>query len=613
MINNYLFIKQGENDIKNYLDNKIIDINNNLDRVSNKALWISSSFANLDFVKKAYIQFYNTGNLEESSLIIENQLTNVNKLIFENTNEKAKIHFHLPPARSFIRCWSTKRGDDISDFRNTVLAVSEKHIPITGIEVGRGGFVIRGISPIFDSLHNYLGSVETLFPIKAIVETAKTSEKEEFAIFMHTDLLKIATGFLETTSSNVTDDKPIIGKLILVKKTSNKFYTNILPEEELNKALQDTIFFQQDSLQYAMFPIKNFAGKTEGVGVIQLNEIKLLKSINKAKMTNLFMGLLFIILLTGIILLLVKIMITKPIKTIEISIKRIANQDVNFQIHEKRNDEIGNLYKSINEVNTNLKNIIHNINNTATAVSNASNQLNSASQDISSRANEQATTTEKVATSMEEILAMINSNSKNAEITEQSSKKSADDMKQSNEIFKKSINSVSEISEKISIISEIADKTDILSINAAIEAARAGEEGKGFSVVANEIRKLADKTKIASEEITKLSENGQDISKIAGKKLETAIPEIIKSAELVNNIVSAGKEQQISVENINLSIQQLTEISNENSASAEEMSASAEELSAQAEQLKELISVFNIGDFEAELTDFQAKNLENKK
>ncbi len=290
--------------------------------------------------------------------------------------------------------------------------------------------------------------------------------------------------------------------------------------------------------------------------------------------------------------------ISEPIKKVVNAMKKISKKQIDFQITEKRNDEIGELYSSINEINTNFREIIININDTATAVSDASNQLSSASQDISSRANEQASTTEEVATSMEEILAMINSNSQNAEITGQTSTKSANEMKQSNVIFVQTIKSVSEISKKISIITEIANKTDILSINASIEAARAGEAGEGFAVVAYEIRKLADKTKIASDEINKLSKKGQKISKIAGKKLKNAIPEIIKSAELVNNIVSAGKEQQSGVENINISVQQLTEITNENSASAEEMSSSAEELSAQAEQLKELISVFTIGNLQ---------------
>ncbi len=259
-------------------------------------------------------------------------------------------------------------------------------------------------------------------------------------------------------------------------------------------------------------------------------------------------------------------------------------------------DEFGEIARLYNVFIVQIRELINSIQTNSVSVLSAGNQLSSVSQQISQNANEQAATTEEIATSMEQILAMINSNTQNAEITGHSSEKSANEMKQSNEIFVQTIKSVSEISEKISIISEIASKTDILSINAAIEAARAGEAGKGFAVVAYEIRKLADKTKKASDEITKLSKNGQDISKIAGKKLEIAIPEIIKSSELVNNIVSAGKEQQSGVENINISVQQLTEITNENSASAEEMSASAEELSAQAEQLKELISVFKINE-----------------
>ncbi len=332
--------------------------------------------------------------------------------------------------------------------------------------------------------------------------------------------------------------------------------------------------------------------------------------INKQKKDNatqLKKTTIFTIIINALILIIFSVIsafvgkgISKPISKVVNALKKISQKQIDFEMTEERKDEIGELYKSVNEINKNFKEIITNISITANSVSSASNHLSSVSQQLSQSTNEQASTTEELSSSMEQMLSMINSNTENAVITGITSEKSANEMKKSNEIFMQTLKSVSEISEEITIISEVADKTDILSINAAIEAARAGEVGKGFAVVANEIRKLADKTKIASDKINQLSKTGQDISKIAGEKLAKIIPEIMKSAKLVNNIVSASKEQQSGVEMTNKSIQQLTEITNQNSASAEEMSASAEELSAQAEQLKELISVFKIESFEIE-------------
>ena len=287
--------------------------------------------------------------------------------------------------------------------------------------------------------------------------------------------------------------------------------------------------------------------------------------------------------------------ITEPLKITETALSRIADKDIDFELEERGSSEVSLLYKYVNKINSNFKHIILNIKETMSSVFEGSMFLKGVAFQLSERANEQAATTEEIASAMEEMVATISMNTERAKITGQKSEESATKLKENGEIFMQTIDLVAEISDKISIITEIADKIDLLSINAAIEAARAGDSGKGFAVVAQEIRKLADRTKKASSEIISLSYKGQNMAKVAGEKLEEIIPEIMESAKLVDNIVVASMEQQSGAENINKSVQQLTEISSRNSVTAEEMLTSVEQLALQAEQLKDLISVFKIG------------------
>jgi methyl-accepting chemotaxis protein len=353
-----------------------------------------------------------------------------------------------------------------------------------------------------------------------------------------------------------------------------------------------------------------------------------------AKVTYIIGGVIILVVLGSLLLaFLVTRSITVPVNKMVAVSKKLATGDIDVQVDVNSKDEIGMLAQAFRDMIENirqsaqsvariadgdltveikphsekdlaavsmlnmvtrLRNVFHDVKSAANNVASGSEQLSSSSVEMSQGATEQAASAEEVSSSMEQMISNIKQNADNAQQTEKIAIKSAQDAKEGGKAVGDTVKAMKEIAGKISIIEEIARQTNLLALNAAIEAARAGDHGKGFAVVASEVRKLAERSQTAAGEINKLSASSVLIAEQAGQMLDRMVPDIQKTADLVQEISAASKEQDAGAEQINKAIQQLDQVIQQNASASEELSSTAEELSSQAQQLQESVAFFKI-------------------
>ncbi len=266
----------------------------------------------------------------------------------------------------------------------------------------------------------------------------------------------------------------------------------------------------------------------------------------------------------------------------------------NLTVEAKRISDKDKLGIALESMVQRLRQIVSEALTAAQNVSAGSQELSASAEQLSQGATEQASSAEEASSSMEEMASNVKQNADNANQTEKIAAQSAKDAEASGAAVGRAVQAMQTIAEKITIVQEIARQTDLLALNAAVEAARAGEHGKGFAVVASEVRKLAERSQAAAAEIGTLSTESVKVAQEAGGMLSRLVPDIKKTAELVQEITAACREQDVGAAQINQAIQQLDKVGQQNASASEQVSSTSEELASQAEQLQSTISFFRI-------------------
>ncbi len=464
--------------------------------------------------------------------------------------------------------------------RNISTMYNDRVLPLKQLKVISDAYAVN----IVDCSHKLRNGNISWQEAIPMLESANNQINENWNAYMSTYL--------------TLDEKHLAKQVEEKKEIANSVYNKILEIVKEGQTADNQLMLEtliKDELYEKIDPL---TGSISELINIQLKESDSLKTKSdtiylKTLLITILIGLVGFLLILGTGLTISK-NISKALIQANKVVKDIASGNLKTQIEYISKDEIGILLNNISNMQGQLKGIVKDINACADVLMQASDEVSKTSQGLSQGVSEQASSVEEVSASMEEITATVNQSTDNSQKANALVTETGKKMINISEASNISRESIKLISDKIIMINDIAFQTNILALNAAVEAARAGEFGKGFAVVASEVRKLAEHSKTAADEIVTLARNSVNVTDTAVKLINEVMPQIKDIIAIVQEITASGLEQSSGVGQVNSAIQQLNQVTQSNAATAEEMAGIGEEFASQADDLKRITGVFTI-------------------